>query len=421
MVQGNGRRYIQQMRFLGSVQVRTFGWVAVGVVGGFSACSEGENLEPNVDTVSTDSSVSPQGTSSTVTSSGATNSTTRTSSAASSNTATSSASRTSSPTGSATSSSSNPTSSSSGASTSTRESTAATSSRAQTSTASEPDDSSESAETSAASSGVETSDGGKPPADPSDGCGKASPETGSAQQQMMVSGHKYYVKLPQNYDPSKPYPVAILLHPTGDSNAAPWAETNLGFEKNGAKDAAIRVYPECANLGSGWGAGDVAFFKPLYDAVTSNFCADKARVFVTGESSGGDFASIVGCEHGDILRAIGPCATKKVNEYPIDKPDSRTCKGQVDAVVIHGIDDSVVGPANGPLTAEFYRAKNNCSSDTTPVQGFTNAVSNCKEYQGCDDGFGTIFCQHDDPNYSNTSHGWPAFAGDFLWNRWSEL
>ncbi len=90
-------------------------------------------------------------------------------------------------------------------------------------------------------------------------------------------------------------------------------------------------------------------------------------------------------------------------------------------MVIHGINDMVVGPANGPATAEFYRTKNNCTEETVAMEGYTDSRSNCKEYQGCDAGFRTIFCQHDDPEYSNTNHGWPKFAGDFLWKHWSEL
>lgn len=266
-----------------------------------------------------------------------------------------------------------------------------------------------------------TEPGGSGEPVPSDGCGKANPQTGNANQPLNVANHQYYVKLPTNYDPNKPYPVVVMLHPTGKENVFPWAENNGGFERNGAKDAAIRVYPQCSNIGNGWNAADVPFYKEFHETVLSNFCVDKTRVFVAGESSGGDFASIVGCEHGDIIRSIGPCATKPVGQYPITNPDSRQCKGQVDAVVIHGIDDSIVGPANGPLTAEFFRTKSNCSSQTVPVEGYTDALSNCKEYQDCDEGAGVIFCQHDDPEYGNTSHGWPKFAGDFLWKHWSSL
>jgi poly(3-hydroxybutyrate) depolymerase len=258
--------------------------------------------------------------------------------------------------------------------------------------------------------------GGKAPADPSTGCGKANPQLGSSGSPLMVSGHQYYVKLPTGYDPAKAYPVLFMFNPT--NNPISWAEQSAGFESNGAKDAWIRVYPHPANPSSGWGAGDVSFFQPLYDSITSNFCVDKARVFAAGESSGGDFSSILGCEHADKLRGIGPCATKPVGSYPLNAAQ-RDCAGQVTAVVIHGKNDSVVGTANGPATRDFYVDVNNCTSMTMPVTGFTDTLSNCVEYQGCDAGFPVVWCQHTDPNYSNTNHGWPAFAPKYLWEKFS--
>ena len=252
--------------------------------------------------------------------------------------------------------------------------------------------------------------------DPSAGCGKASPATGSSGSPLSVSSHQYYVKLPTGYDASKPYPVIFMFNPTG--NPITWAEQNAGYESNGAKTGAIRVYPHPASEASGWGAGDVSFFMPLYDAVTNAFCVDKARMFAAGESSGGDFSSILGCEYANVLRAVAPGATKDVGQYPLD-PARRTCKGQVTAIVIHGLNDNVVGPANGPKTRDFYRALNHCTTTTQPVQGYTDARSNCVQYQGCDAGYPVYWCGHTDPNYSNTNHGWPAFAGNMTWGVFS--
>ncbi len=232
----------------------------------------------------------------------------------------------------------------------------------------------------------------------------------------MVSGHQYYVKLPTSYDATKSYPVLVMFNPTG--NPISWAEQNAGFEQIGAKDAWIRVYPHPANSSAGWGSGDVSFFQPLYDTITASFCVDKARVFVAGESSGGDFSSILGCEHADKLRGAAPCATKPVGNYPLDAT-KRKCTGQVTAVVIHGKNDMVVGPENGPLTRDFYVALNHCSSMSTPVSGYTDAMSNCIEYQGCDAGFPVVWCQHTDPEYTNTNHGWPHFAAKYLFELFS--
>jgi polyhydroxybutyrate depolymerase len=259
--------------------------------------------------------------------------------------------------------------------------------------------------------------GGKAAADPSAGCGKMNPQLGSSGSPLMVSGHQYYMKVPSGYDASKPYPVMFMFNPT--NNPISWAEQSAGFEQNGAKDAWIRVYPHPANSSAGWNGSDVSFFEPLYNAVTNALCVDKARVFAAGESSGGDFSSILGCEHGNKLTGIGPCATKPVNGYPLNA-GQRTCTGPVDAVIIHGKNDSVVGTANGPATRDFYVDVNNCTSMTMPVQGYTDTLSNCIEYQGCDAGTAVVWCQHTDPNYSNTNHGWPAFADNYLFERFSK-
>jgi polyhydroxybutyrate depolymerase len=258
--------------------------------------------------------------------------------------------------------------------------------------------------------------GTKPPPNPSAGCGKATPSTGTSSSPLMVSNHKYYMKLPSGFDNTKPFPVLFMFNPTG--NPITWAEQNAGYESNGAKTGAIRVYPDPASEASGWGAGDVSFFMPLYDAITNNFCVDKARVFAAGESSGGDFSGIIGCEYAAVLRAVVPCSTKNVSQYPLDAT-KRKCTGEVTAIVMQGKNDNVVGPDNGPKMRDFYRAINHCGTTTVPVQGYTDTLSNCVQYQGCDEGFPVYWCNHTDPNYSGTNHGWPTFAANMTWGVFS--
>jgi poly(3-hydroxybutyrate) depolymerase len=210
--------------------------------------------------------------------------------------------------------------------------------------------------------------------------------------------------------------MLFMFNPTG--NPINWAEQNAGFERNAARDEAILVYPHPANSGSGWGSGDVSFFEPLYDLLVNNYCVDKARVFAAGESSGGDFSSILGCEFADKIRGIGPAATKPVGGYSLNA-GQRECKGQVAAVIIHGLNDNVVGPENGPATRDFYKELNHCGDSSTPVEGYTDSMSNCVSYEGCDEGYPVIWCGHTDPNYSGTNHGWPGFAADMLWEFFS--
>lgn len=258
---------------------------------------------------------------------------------------------------------------------------------------------------------------GRAPVVASAGCGKANPMVGSASATLNVAGHNYYVKLPTNYDPDTPYPVLMMFHPTG--NDIDWAEKNAGYERNEAKDKAIRVYPASASKSNGWVASDVDFFEAFYDKIMSDYCADESRVFAAGESSGGDFASILGCEYADKLRAIAPCATKVVNQYPLDS-SSRQCSGQVTSIVIHGKNDNVVTPANGPATAKFYRELNHCDETGEVMPDYSDTLSNCIKYDGCDEGYPVYFCQHTDPEYNNTNHGWPKFAGNMTWETFAE-
>lgn len=260
--------------------------------------------------------------------------------------------------------------------------------------------------------------GGKAAPDPSTGCNKANPATGSSSQPLTVSGHQYYVKLPTGYDPSKPYPVMMMFNPTG--NPISWAEQNAGFEGTGPKEAWIRVYPTMATNSSGWQGSEVSFFQPFYDQVISSYCVDKARVFAGGESSGGDFVSILGCEHGDKLRGTAPCATKNVPGYSLTVPTTRQCKGKVTAIVIHGKNDNQVGPENGPKTRDFYTALNHCGMSTMPVEGFSGGQSNCVMYQECDADHPVYWCQHTEPTYNNTNHGWPTFANKLVWDVFSK-
>jgi polyhydroxybutyrate depolymerase len=267
---------------------------------------------------------------------------------------------------------------------------------------------------SASSSGGSVTPGDKPAPKPSAGCGKASPQVGSSGSPLMVSGHQYYVKLPTGYDANTPYKTVIMFNPTG--NPIDWAEKNAGFEAV-AKDA-IRVYPHPSNSSNGWGQGDEAFFAPLFEKVTGDYCMDLARVFAGGESSGGEFVGWIGCEHADKVRAVAPGAPKALPGSALDA-STRKCTGQVSAIVINSPKDNVLMPPQGDQMLAFYRDLNHCTSMSTPVTGFTDKLSNCVEYQGCDAGFPVFQCHHEDPTYSSTYHGWAAFAAKMIWAQWS--
>jgi polyhydroxybutyrate depolymerase len=252
-------------------------------------------------------------------------------------------------------------------------------------------------------------------AQPSAGCGKANPQTGSSGSPLTISGHQYYVKLPAGYDASKPYKVMIMFPPT--NNPITWSEDSAGYEK--AAPDAIRVYTLEANVSSGWQPNETSFFKPFYDDITSRYCIDKGRVFAAGESSGGEFAAFVGCEYGDLVRGVAPGAPK-MTSWKID-PAAHTCKGNPTAIVIWSEKDNVLTQPAGPAFRDFYRTRNMCQTTSAAVSGYTDALSNCKMFDGCPEGSDVYYCMHMDPNYSNTYHGWAGFAAKMTWGVFSSL
>lgn len=256
--------------------------------------------------------------------------------------------------------------------------------------------------------------GGDPVA--SDGCGKANPQTGSSGQPLNVSGHNYYVKLPNGYNADTPYKVMIVFPPTG--NPITWSEQSAGYEQS-APDA-IRVYTHMSVQSNGWQPNETNFFGPLLDKITGDYCIDETRIFAGGESSGGEFAGFVGCQYGDRLRGVVPTAPKKTS-YQIDL-SKQNCTGNPTAIVIYSTMDNVLNNnrAGEEFTA-FYREMNGCEMSDTPVEGYTDPKSNCKMFNGCMEGSNTYHCVHQDPEYSNTYHGWPKMAGAMTWSVFDKL
>jgi hypothetical protein len=81
---------------------------------------------------------------------------------------------------------------------------------------------------------------------------------------------------------------------------------------------------------------------------------------------------------------------------------------------IQGKKDNVRN-SDGADTVARFRTSNGCSQSSMPYSAVMGCQSSgktvnpgCVSYDGCK--VPTIWCSHDDPNYSNTSHGVPCFG-----------
>lgn len=253
------------------------------------------------------------------------------------------------------------------------------------------------------------------------GCGKAGPPAGNLTIDVQGQMGTYVLSIPSNYNPDTPYPVGFAFH--GRGNTGPQCQTRdcLGFQSV-MKDVAVLVYMTSLN-GTGWehvGAPNdeleinVAFFSAVRQKINDSYCVNDNRVFVAGTSSGASFTNILSCRFGDKLLAAAPVAgTASV----------QNCKGPVAALVIHGYKDSHVPFTEGEAERDFHLMQNHCTSTAVPPVSQIHASvvatpesHQCASYQGCAPGFPVTWCEHSEGGYDGTTHGWPTFGGQQIWD-----
>jgi poly(3-hydroxybutyrate) depolymerase len=155
----------------------------------------------------------------------------------------------------------------------------------------------------------------------------------------------------------------------------------------------------------GWpdsGGRDVAFARALLDWVRTRYCVDNARIFSTGWSYGGMFSNRLGCQMGDVFRAIAPMSGSG--------PSRTGCVGRVAAWIAHGDQDATVSLSSGQGSRDYWLGVNHCTMTTTSTE-----PSPCVAYQGCDAGFPVHWCVF--PG----GHQQPSFGSAAIWNFFSQF
>jgi poly(3-hydroxybutyrate) depolymerase len=245
-------------------------------------------------------------------------------------------------------------------------------------------------------------------------------EPASGMLDIEVEGQmgQYLVSIPPGYDPETPYPLGFAFH--GRNRTGPNCHDGdcAGFQEV-MEDDAVLVYMTALGGMLGWeGDGErelnVAFFEAVLAEISATTCIDESRIFAAGTSSGAHFTNILGCRFGDILLAIAPVAGYL--------PETE-CVDSVAALVIHGIDDYHVPFDNGEEARDFWRTRNGCSDQTEPPISDVHAMvvatdesHACATYQGCDPGLPVVWCEHSEGGYDGSTHGWPLFGGQQIWD-----
>jgi poly(3-hydroxybutyrate) depolymerase len=183
----------------------------------------------------------------------------------------------------------------------------------------------------------------------------------------------------------------------------------------------IVIYPR--SFGTQWTQAErdqnVAYFDDLLAHVKANYCIDERRVYAVGTSSGAHFANVLACRRGDDLLAVVPGAGERL--------EKENCVGRVAALVLHGVADMVSVPfSKGEEARDEYAAQNECSGETVPplatmhetvsaARAANMPTSGCVDYQGCREGLPVRWCEHSEPGYDGTTHGFPTVGGPLAW------
>jgi poly(3-hydroxybutyrate) depolymerase len=249
--------------------------------------------------------------------------------------------------------------------------------------------------------GGQASSGGSVGATRSAGCGKAPPPASTTRQTLDVAGtmRQYIVVYPSGYDSNRPYRVLFEFH--GSTGTA---EENIRFKWYGVEPlsggSVIFVAPQGLGDPSGWpntGGQDVAFTKQLVTLINDTFCVDTSRIFVTGFSYGAMFSNTLGCQMGDVFRAIAPASGAGPNGK---------CVGEPAALVIHGAADTTIDVSSGEASRDHWLAANHCGATTSAME-----PAPCVKYEGCDPGAPVGWCEHTGGHQIVTSLFGPA-----IWN-----
>ncbi|HEX3597449.1 MAG TPA: Ricin and poly(3-hydroxybutyrate) depolymerase fusion [Polyangiaceae bacterium] len=245
------------------------------------------------------------------------------------------------------------------------------------------------------------------------GCGMTAPMAGDLMMDVMGTSREYILTLPANYDPTMPYRLVFAWHGLGGT--AQQVASNWYGLKSLSANSTIFVAGQglettnSVGSGPGWpntNGEDVAFVKALYAKLQGQLCFDQNRVFSVGMSYGGIMSDTLGCQMGDVFRAIAPMS----GEGPGFGGRGANCVGQVAVWMSNGDNDTVVPTAQEEASRDFWVSANHCQMQSMPVD-----PSPCVAYQGCDAGNPVTWCEF------MGGHTIPPFAASAIWKFFSQF
>ena len=230
----------------------------------------------------------------------------------------------------------------------------------------------------------------------SPGCGKA-PTLTSGNRTIQSGGQSrsYILRLPDNYDNSRPYRLIFGYHwrggtmqdvDGGGTSGAAWSYYGLRAQAN---NSAIFVAPQ--GIGNGWpnsGGQDLKFTDDMVALIQGDLCVDTKQVYALGFSYGGGMSYALACARPAVFRAVAVYSGGVLSG----------CDGGTQPVAyigIHGLGDGTLNISGGRSMRDRFVMNNGCTAQSPPEPRAGSLTHTCTTYQGCRAGYPVEWCAFD--------------------------
>jgi poly(3-hydroxybutyrate) depolymerase len=229
-----------------------------------------------------------------------------------------------------------------------------------------------------------------------------------------LNGLDYFVDMPEDYEPTQPYPVVFQYHPLGGS--AQGARNMYGVRP--IFQDAIYVSPQGSNNGfPNSGGVDEQMTRDIMADIEARLCIDRARYFATGFSYGGSMSYTAACNMSDKFRAVAAMAGAPISGA---RCTSMEPARPVAVLGIHGEQDTALPITLAEPIIEAWLDKNGCTGETQPSDLLDSVCATATSalptgaYQGCMEGYPVVWCPI--PDYPHNIPMWSrnAIASFFM-------
>ncbi|MEO3807370.1 RICIN domain-containing protein [Sphaerisporangium sp. B11E5] len=250
------------------------------------------------------------------------------------------------------------------------------------------------------------------------GCGKT-PTLRSGTHTIQSSGksRSYILRIPDNYDNTRPYRLIFAFHwrggtmndvASGGTSGAPWAYYGLMQLSN---NSAILVSPQ--GIGNGWansGGEDVTFVDDMIRLFDADLCIDTTQRFATGFSYGGGMSYSLACSRATVFRAVAVFSGAQLSG----------CSGGTQPIAymgLHGISDNVLSISQGRSLRDRFVRNNGCTAQNPPEPASGSRTHITTTYSGCRAGYPVVWAAFDNGHMPGPVDGTYAESGITTWTK----